>query len=124
MVIQPMRWSRFMARTSAMPSTGNGLKASIRWKPSRFARFAASSSASSLPNSPSSPRTGSAMRRLLLLAREDFLVLEDRDRRQVADEQKEGHHERPEHPDIGAPVPEARRVVTERGGQEILIQAG
>src|SRR5689334_14871342 len=101
-----------------MPSTGNGLNASMQVKPSCFASFAASSNASGLPNSPRRPSTGSPMARLRKLAREHFLVLEDRDRRQETDEQQERRHEQAEHSDVGAPVPEARVVVTEGGRQE------
>src|SRR4051794_24150758 len=115
-VIQPMRWSRFSASTSAMPSTGKGLNASMQRKPSARARVAASSSASSVPNSPIYPRSRSGTCGLLL-AREHFLVFEDRDRRKEADEQQERRQEQPEHSDIGAPVPEARMIIAERGGE-------
>src|SRR5690348_1957259 len=104
-----------------MPSTGNGLKASMLRKPSRRARLAASSSRSGVPNSPMYPSSGSAMRPLLALAGEDFLVLEDRDRRQEPDEQQERRHEQAEHPDVGAPVPEARVVVAEARWQEVFV---
>src|SRR3569833_1814274 len=124
MVIQPMRRSPFSASTSAMPATGYGLKASILRKPSRRARFVASSSASAVPNSASRPRMRSAMSRLRFLAGEHFLVLEDRDRWQEANEQQVRRHEQPEHPDEGAPVPEGRRVMAEGRGQEVFVEAG
>src|SRR5690242_9788024 len=123
-VIQPMRWSRFRSSTSDMPSTGNGLNASMQRKPSCFTFLAASSSASGLPNSPMRPRTGSGTGGLLALARKHFLVLEDGDGRQEAHEQEEGRHEEAEHPDVGAPVPEARMIIAERGRQEVLVEAG
>src|SRR6185437_10902073 len=107
-----------------MPSTGKGLNASMQRKPSSRAWLTASRSRSGVGNSPIYPSSRSAMRRLLALAREHFLVLEDRDRRQEAHEQQERRHEQAEHPDVGAPVPESRRVMAERGRQEVLVEAG
>src|SRR4029079_7841124 len=107
-----------------MPSTGKGLNASMQVKPSRFTFFAASSSGSGLPNSPRRPSTGSAMARLLALAREHFLVLADRDRRQETDEQQERRHEQPEHSDVGAPVREAGVIVAEARRKEVFVEAG
>ena len=96
MLSQPMRWSREAQdvgealdrerreRIDAAEAFGRARA----WRP----RPAPPAS----PNSASRPRTGSAMRGLLLLAREHFLVLEDRDRRQEADEQQERRQEQPD----------------------------